>query len=282
LFNTLLQTATGLQPQHDLWRINIQTGETRPLLEAGEGGSFSPNLQTVATIYPGTYGEPNGRIRLLDMHTLEWRDALTFTGVSTGTESPFYPEVFWEDDSSALRVALPDKDLIYDDVNGPPTALWLLPVDGDGEQIGSVPASFFGQPRWSSDGTSLTYLQRVGEATSNQFALMVADGNGQNAVQYAMGEAGNIGSPVWVRGEQVFVYAFEAPGTIWIGSVKDAPRLLGENLINLQFVDSRTYFYASNLGNGFELRYARLDEVEMVKFATLHDGLPLYDARVVD
>jgi hypothetical protein len=282
LFNTLRQNAIGLQPQNDLWRADIQTGETTVILDANEGGSFSisPDRKTVAVIYPGHYAEPNGRIRLVNVDTLVWQDIFTFMGVSSGSESAFYPEMFWEADSSAVRVAIPDKDLVYDDINTSPTDLWRVTVDGQSEQISSVQASFFGQPHWSSDGNNLTYLQRTGEATSNQFALMVSDSNGRNAAEYARGEAGKIGSPVWIQGTDQFVYAYDAPGTYWIGRVGSPPHRLSENFLSLRFVDTTSYLYTTNQANGFELRYARLDEGHSTLIAAGQSVVLFYDAQI--
>jgi dipeptidyl aminopeptidase/acylaminoacyl peptidase len=281
-FNTLRQNAFGLQPQNDLWRVDIQTGETTIILDANEGGSFSisPDRKTVAVIYPGRYAEPNGRIRLVNVDTLVWQDIFTFTGISSGSEAAFYPEMFWEADSSTVRVAIPDKDLVYDDINAPPTDLWRITVDGQSEKIGSVQASFFGQPHWSSDGNNLTYLERTGEATSNQFALMVSDGDGRNAAEYARGEAGKIGSPVWIHGTDQFVYAYDAPGTYWIGRVGSSPFRLSENFLSLRFVDATSYLFITTQANSFELHYARLDEDHSTLIAAGQNVLLFYDAQI--
>ncbi|MBZ0277140.1 MAG: hypothetical protein K8I60_13400, partial [Anaerolineae bacterium] len=149
-FNTGQIYATGQERQDDLWRANTHTREVVLILPRTEGGSFSisPDRQQIAVVYPGTYGQRDGRIRLVDpLGQEEGRNLLFFTGVSTGAEYKFYPELFWEADSAALRVAIPDPDLVYDDVNSPPTDLWRLSVDGSREHLGSVTASFFGLPQ---------------------------------------------------------------------------------------------------------------------------------------
>jgi hypothetical protein len=282
-FNTLRKTTINLQPQNDLWRANISTGEVQQVLDAGEGGRFSisPNREQIAIIYPGIYGQPTGRIRLLDPVSLVLEDKLEYAGISTGAEYPFYPEVFWEDDGSALLVAIPDKDLVYDDVNSPPTVLWRLPAAGEREQIGSVPASFFGQPRWSSDGTTLTYLQRIGEPTSNQFALVVADGNGREAVEYDSGQAGFIGQPVWIPGTRQFVYGKDAPGSFYLGAEGEPPRHLGDGLFSLQLVDSTDYIYATPTSDGLELRAAKVDGTASTVIGLLLSNTFVYNVRII-
>ncbi len=283
-FNTVRSDSLGFQPQNDLWRVNITTGAVESLRPFDQGGSFSisPNGQSAIVVYPGAYNELTGRIRLLNLNTLEQTDLLSFYGVSTGAQYAFYPEVFpevfWQDDFSAIRVAIPDPNLIYDDVNSPPTVLWQLSTEGESEHLGSVSASLFGQPRWSDDASQLTYLRRMGDITSNQFELMIADGSGQNATTYANGEAGELGSAHWLPGVNQFVYIRDQPGHFWLGEMGKPPRRLAFLASNLQFVDSTTYVYATAPSSPFELRVATLSDPTGNLIASVQNGTPIFHA----
>ena len=114
-FNTAHLGSLGPERQDDLWRVNLQTGEVLLLLPPGEGGAFSisPDRQHIALIQAGLYEETQGNIRFMDTQTDVLQEVLSFDAVSTGAEYRFYPEVFWEADSRAIRIAIPDQDLIY-------------------------------------------------------------------------------------------------------------------------------------------------------------------------
>jgi len=282
LFSTVHQGSFGLQPQDDLWRADIDSGAVARLLPSGEGGQFSvsPDRQQVLVITAGAYGAADGRISLLDARTGGLSDLFTFPAVSTASEYRFYPQVFWDADSTAVHVAIPDKDLVYDDVNSPPVALWRLDIDGEPAQIGAVPASFFGLPQWSDDGAYLLYLQRLGAATSNQFALLVADGNGEDTTTMTTGEAGSFGTPTWIPGSTQFVYAQSEPGAHRLASPGASLRLLPEPMFNLKVVPGGIV-YASAQAAPYELRYLHMDDLVSLPIATVNNLYPVFDGIVV-
>jgi hypothetical protein len=283
-FNTAHLGSLGLERQDDLWRANIDTGEIIMLLSSGQGGAFSisPDRKQIALIQPGSYGETPGQIRFMDTQTDTLHESLSFDGVSTGAEYRFYPEVFWEADSSAARVAIPDKDLIYDEESSTPTALWRLPINGSSEQIGSVEASFFGLPRWSSGGSNIVYLRRVGSLTSNRFDLMIASGSGENSVRYDSGDAGSFGMPSWIPDALQFMYPQGEPNQYWLGSSGTPPQPLIEPLLNPQFVDRSSMVYAAVSGSIVELRYLQLDNSASSLIATLNSPQWIFDALIVE
>ncbi|MFN8376180.1 MAG: hypothetical protein U0694_25310 [Anaerolineae bacterium] len=226
-FNTLAQTANDLSARDDLYRAEIRTRELALILVPTEGGAFtfSPDRQRIVTVYPGTYGRRDGLIRVLDPLGQTQDNLLYFVGVSTGASYKFYPEIFWTPDSSAVLVALPDPDLVYDESAAPATELWRLPVEtpSDREQIGTVEASFFGLPRWSADTSALVFMRRLAGGSDNTFELYVADGSGANPQLYVTGEAGNLQPPQWVNGTTAF--AFQQDDALWLGSANGAPQL---------------------------------------------------------
>lgn len=282
--NTITNPSYGANIRDDLYRVDLQTMQVEQIFSPGEGGRFSlsPNGQWIAITYPGTYGNRDGRISILNTVTLEKRDIFSFVGVSTGSEYRFYPAVYWQSDSAAFRVAIPDADLIYDEINKQ-TELWRMTIDGVTQQIGIVPASFFGQPRWSDDASQITYLRRVGKIEDNQFELIIADGNGENSTTYLTGQSGLFEPPQWIPGTTRFGYTFGEPGIYWIGERgQTARRFPNENekaFIPL-FVNDFMIFSTASSDNGIELRYLRVDETETHLIADVDTPYPVYKATL--
>ncbi len=281
-FNTYSQPSHYSFQNNDLWSIDAATRTLELLLPPSEGGFFnlSPDNQHIAIIQSGSYGESDGKISLVDSSGQGRQDILTFTAVSTASDYDFYPQVFWEANSTGFNIAIPEKDLIYNDDTAL-AALWHIAIDGTNIQRGSVQATFFGLPQWSDDGANLVYLHRVGDITTNQFELMIATGDGTNPSIYASGEAGNIGMPHWLPNSDQFIYSQGEPGDYWIGQAGQSPQQFPEKLFSPYFVDSRTYVYTTNVGNMFELRYAQLGGTTSTLIASVHDAVPLFDAILV-
>jgi Tol biopolymer transport system component len=281
-FNTIQNTSFGQDRRDDLWRVNIQTGEVFMLLAPGEGGTFSssPDRQWIAIISAGTYDHDDAHIRLLNAATGSLQEILAFPAVSTGSEYRFYPQVFWETDSHAFRVAIPDKDLIYDEINSSSVVLWSIGIDGSSEKIGSVPASFFGLPSWSGNGQNLIYLRRAGALTDNQFDMLLADGNGDNPVNYVSGEAGSFGFPTWIPNANQFIYALGEPGSYWLGSPDAQPISVAEKMFNPTFLEDGQIVYVSVPINPFELRYTHIGTNQSLLIATVDSQFMGFDAII--
>jgi hypothetical protein len=289
LFNTLEQTETSITARDDLYRVDVQTRETALLLVPGEGGAFSisPDRQHIATVYPGTYGTQDAVIRITDPLARATDELLFFVGVSTGASYKFYPELYWTPDSSAVLVAIPDADLIYDESAAPPTTLWRLPIATPSARdiIGTLQTSFFGLPRWSSNGEQMVYLRRAEGATDNTFELYVAAGDGTNPVLYASGEIGTLEPARWLHATETFTYVQN--GVLWLGSANNPPQRLpnaDELVISVMFTESPLYVFTSFGQNGAELRYARLDDraSPSLLIAAVSDAALVFDGVVSD
>lgn len=283
--NTIASLGYGSNTRDDLYRVNIQTMKLEYLFPPGEGGRFtiSPNGQWIAITYPGTYGNREGRISVLNTATLEKRDIFSFIGISTGSEYQFYPSVYWQPDSAAFRVAIPDADLIYDEINKQ-TELWHMTIDGVTQQIGIVPASFFGQPNWSDDTSQITYLRRVGNIEDNQFEFIIADGNGENPMTYLTAQTGLFEPPQWIPGTTRFGYTFGEPGTYWVGERgQQAQRFPNENekAFNPIFADDFMIFSTTPSDEGIEMRHIRLGETESHFIAGVSVPYPIFKAVLV-
>lgn len=287
--NTLQASQNNLEAIDDLYRVNPRTREVALLLRPGEGGqfAFSPDREKIVVVYHGTYGRRDGRIRVVDLLGQEQTNLLFFVGVSTGSQYSFYPNVFWKPDSSAVLAAIPDSDLIYDETK--PTTLWNLPVDvpGNRSTIGTLAASFFGQPQWSPSGQHLFYLRRVGDPAQNRFELVVADGDGQNPAAYAAGEVGSFEPGRWLPESERFIYAQGQPGAYWLGAPGAEPRRIpneAETLFSPRFVgDDLLVFATQPTEGGVQLRYARLSDggATSTLIAESSDPLPVFDAVII-
>lgn len=178
-FNTVeLVPMFGTAPNNDLWHVDVASGVVERVLESGIGGAFaiSPTGETLAIVYAGAFDEngavtAEGAVRLVDLFGEGVETLLTFTPVSTASPVYFYPSVDWLPDGSAIRVAIPPPDLLY---NGGQTVLWELAAGREPVQLGAVDASLYGQPRWSADGSAMVYQQGDGQT----FTLHVADAAG--------------------------------------------------------------------------------------------------------
>ncbi len=280
--NTIANLDYGSNARDDLYRVNIQTMQSERIFPPREGGRFtiSPNGQWIAITYPGTYGNRDGRISVLNAATLDKRDIFSFVGVSTGSEYRFYPTIYWQTDSAAFRVAIPDADLIYDEINKQ-TELWRMTIDGVTQQIGIIPASFFGQPGWSSDASQITYLRRVGNIEDNQFELIVANGNGENPITYLTAQTGLFEPPQWIPGTTRFGYTFGEPGTYWVGERGQPPHRFPnetESAFSPIFANDFMVFSTTPSDGGVELRYIRLGETESNLIADVDAPYPIFKA----
>jgi hypothetical protein len=283
--NTLVQRAPYFEPLNDLYRGNIRTREIALIRSAGEGGRVypSPDGQSLITVYHGSYGEQDGLIQSLDPLGQSTDNLLFFVGVSTGSEYAFYPSIHWMPDSSAVLVAIPDADLIYEDTAEndeiPFTRLWRLPLanPSDRELIGSLRLSFFGLPRWSSDGSAMTFLRRTG---TNEFTAYLADGRGENETLLYSGQAGQIEQPNWIENSERYYFAQPNPdGSLnyFLGGVGLEPiRLSEEAIFLLKFVSSETFVYIAQGAGRLDLRYREIGGES--QFIGSLSTLPVMDA----
>jgi len=287
-FNTLAQATPAYTPRDDLYRANIHTREIALIRRPSEGGRFavSPDKQWLAVVSSGTYGRQDGLISVIDpLGQQDARNLLFYIGVASGSHTAFYPELFWSLDSSAIYTAVPDADLIYADAQDPadmpPTRLWRLPIDtpSDRELMGSVPASFFGLPRWSADRTQMLYMQR--EAESNTFTVYTAAADGSDITEYVSGEAGQLERPRWLPETNQFIYTLGDLGTVYLGVVGEEPRRLSEEVvITPQFISADRFVFATLpavAADGIQLRHAQMGSASQ-PIAPAGAAIPIFDA----
>lgn len=289
-FNTLIEQAPLFEPRNDLYRSNIRTRDLTLILPPSEGGRIypSPDSEHIVTVTSGHYGQQDGLIKVLDPLAIETPDNLLFyMGVSTASERSFYPVIHWLPDSSAVLVAIPDADLIYNDAldseDVPFTYLWHLPIanPSEPELIGSLQLSFFGLPRWSSDGSALIFLRRSPD--SNDFTAYLADGHGENEQALYSGAAETLKQAQWIPNSTRYTYARANPDgkvTYFIGGIGlETSPLSDEAILRLHFVDEETYVYAAIIDEQVTMRFTHLGSDS--QFIDNVNNAPIFDAVMV-
>lgn len=278
-FHTYLPVSRNNLQSADLWIADAAAKTYRQILPSGQAGSFStsPDGQHIAILQPGTFNTADATISLIDPQGDNRLDVLSFPAVSTAADYNFYPQINWLARGSSLNVATPDKDLVYHDDTAL-TTLWQINADGTKTQRGTVQASFFGLPQWSSDGKYLAYLRHKGDITTNQFEMVIANGDGSSPAVYASGSAGNIGLPQWLPDSDQFIYGQGEPGDYWLGQIGRPPQQIPTKIFAPQFVGASTYVFATAPGDAFDLRFAHLGETTSTFIATVHNPVPIFDA----
>ena len=261
-FNTAQVYSWGRVNDNNLYRADIgterQAASEAPhlILPPNAGGefAFSPDRQHIAVVYPGQYDTESGRVLILDLLGVEVRTALEFPAVSTASEVPFYPPLHWTPDSSMVRVPIPDRDLLYDEAVAPPVQVWHLPVEGESQIMGFLPASFGGLPRWSDRAGILLYGQRSNFA-QGMYNLYIADADGANAQPYADGSL-EVLSARWIPGQDQFVFA---RGTaLMLGGRGVQPQPLIDSIDQWTLAGDHV-IYTLTTSDISQLRYTRLN-----------------------
>lgn len=290
-FNTLRQAVPAFIPQDDLYRANIRTREVAALLNPGQGGRMypSPDRQWIAVVSAGSYGRQDGRIAVIDpLGRSEARDLLYFVGVASGSERPFYPALDWLADSSAVMVAIPDKDLLYSETDSdedvPLTALWRLPVENPSERsiIGRVQASLFGMPRWSADGSGLLWLQRI--PNTNAFIANLGFGDGSGEVELFRGDASAIQQPQWITGSNEFGFLRieqQRPVAYSGGLRREMEQLPEAGLLALRFLSPDVRVVLVERDGRIEMR-AHLNDGTTQYIGATGATIPTFDALFID
>jgi Tol biopolymer transport system component len=256
-FNSYQAYEWGFQQDNNLYRVALGTASQPTsdpilILPPGAGGafSFSPDRRHIAAAYPGQYDTENGRILILDPLGNNVNTALEFQAVSTASEVPFYPPMSWSPDSSAVRVPIPDRDLVYDPAIAPPVELWHLPAEGEARILGYMPAAFNGLPRWSPYTGTMLYAQP--STALDMYNLYLADADGVNAQQYADGSA-EILNAHWLDDEPQFV--FGRGTSLMLGERGQPPQPIVGSVQHWR-IAGRYAIYTT----AADLRYANIDD----------------------
>ena len=173
LFSSRYLTINSALGNHDLWRLDVETGQIDALLPAGEGGRpiLSPDGESVLLSTPT-------ELRVARADGSERRTLLTFERVPTYSEWEWMPEPAWSDDGS-VHVALARPWEVGEAVTY--TLLRLDPATGESQELGQVKVPWLHTPLWSPDRSRLAYVAAGS-------GLMVAGGGGEDPRLVAAGD----------------------------------------------------------------------------------------------
>lgn len=176
-FNTLQNPASPndaggslLQTNWELWQFNASTG-TIADFEADGVAYPSPDGMWVAVVQPGVYEETAGIIQFYN-NVSELTGEYEFPAVSSASHLAWLPEIQWVGD--AIRLVLPDPDLVYATAPYPPSQVLEISTSGTATAFGDIHIAFPLALAWSADGLQLAYLTPDSNGTDLKFYLYYA------------------------------------------------------------------------------------------------------------
>lgn len=251
LVNTrAIPTGPGLLKYDDLLLLDADSGELTLLFPPGEGGDFlpSPDGQRMAIIRPDSLS-----LAAIDGSNL-LPEVVSYEPVLTYSEYQYYAQPIWSPDSSALAVAIPNRDPLAEDAIG---TIWRIAAEGgSAAQLATYEGDFFFAQQFGSsliapDFNSVAILREL-EATDE---LLLAPFEGGEPSLY---DSGSILWHGWAPGGGSWVYSKDDPLQLRLGQRGAAPTSLvaGSELV---WIDSETFLYLSGERGSWTLRLGRLD-----------------------
>ncbi|MCW5853861.1 MAG: hypothetical protein KIT87_27585 [Anaerolineae bacterium] len=233
LFNTVFIGSGGSStPNDDLWSLNIETGQIKTLLPAGQAGFFVPDFDAgkIAVSRPSR-GQTPGAVFVVNA---EGGDPKTYLEFPPAPRRQPYPAAHWARDGSGFLLAVEQGDGLD---------LYRVPLDGTGEKFGRIE----GQPinlTWSPDRRRLAYSRLAvpsapTPAPAENYAVVIADASDENAQPYARGLFVN-----WSPDSARFVYQ-DGPA-VYLGTYSQPTRLLGTaagSLWDVRWMTTRALVY---------------------------------------
>ncbi len=256
---------SGLYDNKDLWLIDLENGTRSNLLPAGQAGHFyfSPDGSQMALVTPED-------ISLINTDGSNRRDAvLTYPFVYTYSEYAYHAEPVWAADGSFLRVTIPPQDPL-----GDPSALghiYQIPTDGSpASMLGDLPLGLFNYGQFSPDLTQIAYLQQVGEAADNSWALRFANANGDESFEFTRG---NLSFLSWAPDSNHFAFVQRSPWAIVLGQIGSAGTTLVDvnPSFKLSWLNENQYFFQYQTEPEDQLRLGTLGAPSIV-IANLGSG----------
>jgi hypothetical protein len=178
-------------------------------------------------------------------------------------------------DSSAVRVPIPNRDLVYDEAIAPPVQLWRLPVEGESQIMGYVSASFPGLPRWS-DRTGTMIYNRHNAIAQEMYDLYLAGEDGGDPQLYADGSL-EILDAQWIRGQERFV--FLRGTTLMLGERNQSPQTVVESVGRWMLAGN--YVICTGVPSPMtDLRYTRIDDAGQPALIAAVQESVVFDAVV--
>lgn len=246
----------GLSLLNDLNLVDADTLEKKNLLLTGWGGEFvyAPDGSQIAITQPD-------KIILAKADGSDYRPVFNYPAVTTYSEYRYYALPVWAADGKSLRLALPPADPLATPPQ--PTSLWRITLDGsDPVQTGSVYAvPFFEQPvEFTPDLARIAFIKETGQPSENLRELHLAASDGSGDWVYAKGPV--IRFQGWSPDSAHFTYTLDDNQELWLGSLQEAPRQLGDGysgIQDLRWVDGSRLLFWQASGASFELVLANLE-----------------------
>lgn len=267
--NTLYYNTTqitppfGANPQNDLYRVEVVTGETTPIFTKNEGGAFSisPDGQWIAIVHPGEFdplGDPivDGTIRLYEPRTETITPVLSFPPVVTNSHQQFYPDINWIPDSIAFYTAIPPGNLYIEPENpDAKTDIWRGDVNGSSEITGSIPFGYYSLPIWSASRERFIYILFPPSATLNNIVYI---SSADTSIQSPLFES-RIANFRWGQSGKRFLHGDEL--NLIVGEIEN-PNLfsLQTSYLDAILLDDNTLIHTSTNGNDIFLHITRFSD----------------------
>ena len=178
VFNTTMRSliGPGLGQREDLWQVMVD-GAVKERVMAGSGGGVFALAADDQIIFGGA----EAMIRA-SLDGVEESPLLTFDFINTASEYVYHPQAQWTADSGAAYVAIPNADPWGPEAGA---TLWRIPAAGPAEELETLSGNILFSPfHWTPDGDQLAYVMVEMDAANPSPVLILADGDGRNAVPY--------------------------------------------------------------------------------------------------
>ncbi|MFP4321070.1 MAG: TolB family protein [Anaerolineales bacterium] len=155
----------------DLWRYAFEAEQWTRLARNGQPFS-APDGERVAIVDPGEYNTRPGGISIWQAGEIS-EDRYTFEAVSSGSHLPWMPMLSWHDTNLQIRLAIPPRDLLYNNDPSNPALLTEVIAWQAGappERLATIDIAYPARVVWAQDGQTAAYLRQDSNTT---FGLVV-------------------------------------------------------------------------------------------------------------
>jgi hypothetical protein len=252
IFNTfIVYQGPGLVRDNELNLVDVETSSLTLLLDQGQGGDFyySPDGTKIALAQPES-------ISVVNSDGTNRRELLNFKEVITTGEHAYYPNLVWNQDSSAFRAVIP-PDYDKSEIPGE-TKIWNLPIDGSEAYLLSaretLPA-LFDPTAISPDVLKVAYIKKSVD-NPDQNTLLISNVKETEGLIY---DSGLISFQDWSPDNSHFIYInYE---TYIVGEIDSKPKALNiaYPVFQLGFVDDTRYTYLFRHSGTQELWLGSID-----------------------